>query len=154
MSVSSVSMNSSVASASDTDTNSTQSSGQTLTQDDFLQLLVAQLSQQDPMNPVSDTDFAAQMAQFTALQETETMQGNMASIQANTLLGQTVEVENSAGTTTSGVVSAVTYSDGTPSLTVDGASYTLSQILSVSPTASTATTSSTAAQNSAAVQSN
>jgi flagellar basal-body rod modification protein FlgD len=107
---------------------------QTLNQNDFLQLLVAQLSQQDPMNPVSDTDFAAQMAQFSALQESQTMQGNMAGIQANALLGQTVILQPSQGSPVSGIVSSVQYNSGTPSLIVNGQSYTMSQVLAVAPT--------------------
>jgi flagellar basal-body rod modification protein FlgD len=107
---------------------------QTLNQNDFLQLLVAQLSQQDPMNPVSNTDFAAQMAQFSALQENQTMQGNMAAIQANALLGQTVILQPTQGSPISGVVSGVQYESGVPYLIVNGQSYTMSQVLSVIPT--------------------
>jgi flagellar basal-body rod modification protein FlgD len=107
---------------------------QTLDQSDFLQLLVAQLSQQDPMDPVSDTDFAAQMAQFSALQESQEMQGNMASIQANGMLGQTVQLQPTQGPAVSGVVSGVVYDAGVPSILVNGQSYTLDQVLSVSQT--------------------
>jgi len=113
--------------------------GQTLNQNDFLKLLVAQLSAQDPMNPVSNTDFAAQMAQFSTLQATQTMQKNLAGLeasqavlQANSLLGRTVQVQSATGATESGVVSAVTFQAGTPSLTVNGQSYNLSSVLSVS----------------------
>jgi flagellar basal-body rod modification protein FlgD len=115
--------------------------GQTLNQVDFLKLLVAQLSAQDPMNPVSDTDFAAQMAQFSTLQATQAMQTNLAGLessqavlQANSLLGRTVQVKSASGATTSGVVSAVGIQSGTPSLTVNGQSYDLSAVLSVSMT--------------------
>jgi flagellar basal-body rod modification protein FlgD len=116
---------------------------QALTQGDFLQLLVAQLSQQDPMNPVSDTDFAAQMAQFSALQESQTMQQNMAGIQAAGLLGGTVTVQPGSGSPITGVVTAVQYSAGVPSIIVNGQSYELSSILSVSPTAMPAAGAST-----------
>ncbi len=40
----------------------------TLTQQDFLNLLTTQMQYQDPENPVSDTDFASELAQFTSLQ--------------------------------------------------------------------------------------
>lgn len=137
MSVSNVSLTPSVASSPQTSQVLPQ---QNLTQNDFLQLLVAQLSQQDPMNPVSDTDFAAQMAQFTALQETQTMQGNMASIQANDLLGSTVQLQPSQGSPITGVVSSIQYTSGTPSLIVNGQPYTLSQVLAVLPTTTAAST--------------
>jgi flagellar basal-body rod modification protein FlgD len=115
----------------------TQLPQQMLSQGDFLQLLVAQLSQQDPMDPVSDTDFAAQMAQFSALQESQTMQQNMAGIQAAGLLGGTATVQPGTGSPITGVVTAVQYSAGVPSVIIDGQSYALSSILSVSPTPTT-----------------
>ena len=112
---------------------------QTLNQKDFLKLLVAQLAAQDPMNPVSNTDFAAQMAQFSTLQTTQTMQTNLAGLessqavlQANSLLGRTVQVKSTSGETASGVVSAVNLQAGTPSIVVNGQSYNLSSVLSVS----------------------
>ena len=113
--------------------------GQALNQVDFLKLLVAQLSAQDPMNPVSNTDFAAQMAQFSTLQATQTMQKNLAGLeasqavlQANSLLGRTVQVQSASGVTASGVVSAVTIQAGTPSIVVNGQPYNLGSVLSVS----------------------
>ena len=105
---------------------------QTLNQNDFLQLLVAQLSAQDPLNPVSDTEFVGQMAQFSTLQQTQAMQQNVAGLQASNLLGKTVVVQASDGTTDGGVVSGIAFKAGTPSITVNGKPYTLSQILSVS----------------------
>ena len=116
---------------------------QTLNQQDFLKLLVAQMSAQDPMNPVSNTDFAAQMAQFSTLQTTQSMQTNLAGlessqavIQANSLLGRTVQVQSAQGVTDSGMVSAVEIKAGTPSIIVNGQSYGLSALLSVSQTQS------------------
>src|SRR4051812_31489374 len=53
---------------------------QTLNQDQFLQLLVAQLTSQDPLNPKQDTDFIAQMAQFTGLEQTKSMQQDIAAM--------------------------------------------------------------------------
>jgi flagellar basal-body rod modification protein FlgD len=112
---------------------------QTLNQDDFLKLLVAQLSAQDPMNPVKDTDFIAQMAQFSTLQQTQAMQADLASLQAGqttlqaaSLLGKNVEVLAAQNQVVSGVVSAIGFNAGTPSIIVDGIPYDLSQVLSVS----------------------
>ena len=120
----------------------------TLTQADFLQLLVTQMTSQDPLNPESDTDFAAQLAQFSSLQETTTMAGNISSMQASSLIGATVDVSSStSGQDTTGVVSGVDMSAGTPQLQVNGQLYGLSQIISISPTQTTATTAATTTSN-------
>jgi len=114
---------------------------QTINQADFLKLLVAQLSAQDPMNPVSNTDFAAQMAQFSTLQATQTMQkdlsgvqAGLALIQASSFLGKTVSVQGANGQMVTGTVSAVQYQGTAPSIVVNGQSYDLSQVISVSQT--------------------
>ena len=104
-----------------------------LDQSDFLKLMVAQLSAQDPLNPVKDTDFAAQMAQYSALEQNTAMQKNMASIQAAGLLGRQVEVKDSKGLTVTGVVSGVTMESGTPKITINGQTYDLGQVTSVKP---------------------
>jgi flagellar basal-body rod modification protein FlgD len=112
---------------------------QTLNQADFLKLLVAQLSAQDPLNPVSNTDFAAQMAQFSTLQATQTMQTDLAAVQAGlslleagSFLGKTVNVQDSSGQAVTGTVTAVQYQGGSPSVIVNGQSYDVSQVTSVS----------------------
>lgn len=62
-----------------------------LDKDDFLRLLVTKLSHQDPMNPVEDEDFAAQLAQFSSLEQMKNMNDNLSeSIQWNQLLSQTI----------------------------------------------------------------
>src|ERR1700744_4512207 len=106
---------------------------QTLNQNDFLQLLVSQMENQDPVNPQSDTQMAAQMAQFTSLQQSSAMSSSMAMLQANSLIGSTITLQLSNGTTTGGIVQSVragaASSDGTPQVVVNGASYDLSQII-------------------------
>jgi flagellar basal-body rod modification protein FlgD len=126
-------------------TSSTSSTGsipsQTLSQADFLNLLVTQMSSQDPLNPESDTEFAAQLAQFSALQAAQNTSGTLSTIQASGLIGQTVGVAASGGApASSGVVSSVQISSGVPEVTVNGQVYQLSQITSVSPTVTTTQT--------------
>jgi flagellar basal-body rod modification protein FlgD len=117
---------------------------QAISQQDFLKLLVAQLSSQDPMNPVSNTDFLAQLAQFSTLQGTQKMQSNLAgltagqsALQAGNLLGRTVQVQPAAGAAITGVVTAVNFQSNNPAIVINGQSYDLSQVLSVSLTPAT-----------------
>ena len=115
---------------------------QTLNQDDFLKLLVTQLASQDPLNPQQDTQFIAQMAQFTALEQAKEMATNIASLrteqeflQANALLGRTVALQTGQDIPTTGTVSAVEVDAGTPKLVVNGQPYDLSQVLTITPAA-------------------
>jgi len=107
---------------------------QTLTQADFLKLLVTQMTSQDPLNPQSSLDSITQMAQFSALQENQTMEGDMARLNATSLIGQTVAVQDSQGNNLSGVVSGVQVSSGTPQVVINGMPYDLNEIVSVMPT--------------------
>ena len=120
---------------------------QTLTQDDFLKLIVAQMSAQDPMQPVDDTQFVAQMAQFSTLQATTSMQQSLTQmsnqqqfLQANALIGRDVALLNGQGALIDGTVSKVLMTNGTPQLVVNGQAYDLSTLLSVSEPASTTAT--------------
>jgi flagellar basal-body rod modification protein FlgD len=125
----------------------TATANSTLNQADFMKLLVTQMTSQDPLNPESDTDFAAQLAQFSSLQEATSMAGNMAAMQASSLIGATVEVSSSTDNTktVTGAVTGVDMSSGSPEIQVNGQLYGLSQILSITPTQSTsaATTGAT-----------
>jgi flagellar basal-body rod modification protein FlgD len=127
--------------ATDSSSSATALPGKTLSQQDFLKLLVAQMSAQDPMNPQSSTDFAAQMAQFSALQTSQATQveltklrGEQAVQQANELVGRTVTLLNADSTTSSGTVSGVQMNAGSPLLMVNGVAYDLSQLLLIQPT--------------------
>ena len=122
---------------------------QTLTQANFLQLLVTQMSSQDPLNPQSDTDFAAQLAQFSALQQSQNMSQNMSVLQANSMIGELVTVAPSDGSASvSGTVSSVQIQSGTPAIIINGQSYNLSQVTSISPPAATSTTPASTTQTS------
>ncbi len=86
---------------------------QELGKDDFLKLLITQLSNQDPTEPMENTEFIAQMAQFSSLeqmtnmnQEFAKMNSMLVSSQAVNTIGKTVDV-NLGDTVTTGVVDAV-----------------------------------------------
>jgi flagellar basal-body rod modification protein FlgD len=88
-------------------------------QQQFLQLLIAQLKNQDPMDPVSQEDSIAQLAQFSTLEGIEQLNANFSSFmklqqltQGANLVGKTVEWLDKDGIRQQGVVDAVTSKDG------------------------------------------
>ena len=108
--------------------------------DDFMKLLATQFQQQDPLKPMDDTAFIAQTAQFTSLQQTNTLVQQMTQMSAsqnisaaNSYLGCQVTVDAGNGQTASGIVSAVDASGSAPQLILNGQSYPLSAVLLVQP---------------------
>ncbi len=91
---------------------------------DFLRILVAQLNYQDPLKPMDNEQFVSQLAQFTSLQQTQSLNdkmGNLLTIQGAMqsvgLIGRTVDINSEAGQV-SGRVTALNFAGGEPRLTV------------------------------------
>lgn len=102
--------------------------GSELDKNDFLKILITQLTHQDPTQPLDDKEFVAQMAQFSSLEQMTNMSDSMnrvsdliARSQAVSLLGSVVDVSDGSSTV-SGVVDAVTGGDF-PQLLVNGNYY-------------------------------
>jgi flagellar basal-body rod modification protein FlgD len=120
---------------------SSSSTGQLMSESDFLNLLVTQMTSQDPLDPMTNEDLLGQMVQFSTLQSNATMDTDMGQMQSNqtlanadSLIGQQVNLQVDAnGDTTQGLVTGVDVSSGTPEIVVNGQSYNLSQVLSVTP---------------------
>ncbi|HLP77760.1 MAG TPA: flagellar hook capping FlgD N-terminal domain-containing protein [Candidatus Paceibacterota bacterium] len=104
----------------------------TLSQNDFFKLLIAQMSAQDPMNPMSNAEFIGQMAQFSTLEQSKTMMSGITQLQANSLIGQNVDVKSDGGVI-SGTVSGVLIKNGTPNILVNGTPYALDQVITIAP---------------------
>lgn len=109
---------------------------QQLGKDDFLKLLITQLSNQDPTNPMEDTQFIAQMAQFSSLEQMTNMNesfNKMAAMinssQAAATIGRTVDIDV-GDTTARGVVEATTMGSQ-PRVMVNGMYYDLDKIKAV-----------------------
>lgn len=109
---------------------------QELGKDDFLKLLLTQLSNQDPTKPMENTEFIAQMAQFSSLEQMTNMSTEFAKLanmlnsnEAVSLLGKNVTI-STGDTSVNGVVEAVTRGED-PQVEVNGMLYSMDQIKSV-----------------------
>ena len=95
-----------------------------LGKDAFLQILVTQLSNQDPMNPMEDQDFIAQLAQFSVLEELQTLSSGANFSQASSLVGKNIYTTmTSADGSTQEIYGKVTCAltmSGAPFLEVNG----------------------------------
>jgi flagellar basal-body rod modification protein FlgD len=97
--------------------------GAMLDESDFLMLLITELSNQDPLDPLSDRDFITQMAQLNTLSETIAMNENLDALkmlQATELVGREVEAVGPNGEHVEGIVTEVWFIDSEPWLTIDG----------------------------------
>ncbi len=125
---------------------------QTLGSDDFMKLLSVQFQQQDPMKPMEDTAFIAQMAQFSALQQSSSLVTEMGllradqqNLSASGMLGRTVTVSDKDGNPVTGQVTAMESTKDGPVLLIDGQKYPLSDVTRVEYTAPTTAYQSTQA---------
>ncbi len=104
-----------------------------LGKDDFLKILITQLSYQDPTQPVKDQQFIAQMAQFSSLEQMQNMASALSSLadrQAHTLVGRhIVGPDFVSGETISGVAEAFFYDQaGEAFLKVGGGAVSVAQL--------------------------
>jgi flagellar basal-body rod modification protein FlgD len=121
-----------------TTTSSAQSSNG-MGKDTFMKLLVAQMANQNPMEPTDDKEMIAQMTQFSTLEQitnmaTESSKSATASqmSQAVNLLGRTVTYLDADGAKQTGTVEQVSMANGAPNLTIGGKDgITTSQITQV-----------------------
>jgi flagellar basal-body rod modification protein FlgD len=113
-------------------TSSTESSGSTLDQMDFINLLVAEMQYQDPLEPSSNTEYVAQLATFSQVEGIEDMKNTVSEMQANNLVGKYVSlnVTTSSGSTNtiSGKVDYVQTKNDTTYLSIDGSLYSMDDL--------------------------
>jgi flagellar basal-body rod modification protein FlgD len=95
--------------------NSSASDGSTLDYDDFLQLMVAQLQNQDPLNPTDSTEYMSQIAQFSSVEQgintnskLDQLLANSNISQASTIVGHTL---TSSDGSISGIIASVKIAD-------------------------------------------
>ena len=98
-----------------------------ITMESFYQLLVAEMQNQDPLEPTSNTEFISQMASFTSLQAQQDNFKTQQQNYANSLVGKTVTVATMSGELITGKVNYTTFGE-TPQVNVNGSNYNLSAI--------------------------
>jgi len=121
-----------------TATTAASSASSQLDQETFLKLMVAQLRNQDPMNPTDSAEFLAQTAQFTSLEKLEVVADQSAqalaaqmAFGASSLVGRTVTYTDSEGAEVAGAVSSVRFGPSGPLLGVGDAEVALEQVVTV-----------------------
>jgi flagellar hook assembly protein FlgD len=134
------------------------STGQTLTQADFLKIMVAQFTQQDPLSSGDDggggsgtSDYVNQLMSMTNLTTLQTMSGQQAQQLAQSLPGENVVVSDD-DTQSSGVVTSarVDASSGAVYFTVNGKEYPSADLYSVNEAAAATTTTGSTSSGSTA----
>lgn len=90
----------------------------------LLRIILTQLTYQDPLKPVDNFQFISQLAQFSQLQQSQTLNDQVtsllaaqASTQATSLLGRTVDVATETAAL-SGVVQSISFARGAPEITI------------------------------------
>ena len=111
------------------------SSGRWLSREKFMEILLAEMTHQDPMNPVDNQEFLSQLAQLQTLEATTALTEGIKSLvalqklsSAGQLIGMTVRGEGPEGETIMGVVDRVVVKDNKVSVSVNGLELPLEKI--------------------------
>jgi flagellar basal-body rod modification protein FlgD len=97
----------------------------TLGKDDFLKILITQLTHQNPLEPMEDKEFIAQMAQFSSLEQMTNVAASMESlanfsmINAVSFIDRTVAYVDGDGSIQEAAVTGVAFESGAVVLTLD-----------------------------------
>ena len=125
----------STSAASLAHTSAKKGSNATVDKDQFLQLLVAQMKYQDPLEPTSNTEYISQYATFSELEQMQNMSASLELARASQLVGHTalMEITDSSGRTTyvQGNVDYVRYENGKAYLSINGELYSMDDLHTV-----------------------
>ena len=133
-SVDAIIKNGEVVNAKNETTNKTTPTG--YDKDAFMQILVAQMKYQDPLEPTSNTEYINQYATFTQVEQLSNMANAMSLSRASEMVGMTVVVSQTnpdTGKTTEieGTVDFVTYSGNKAYLNINGTNYSIDDVSQV-----------------------
>lgn len=106
-----------------------------LGKEDFLLLLVTQMQYQDPLEPTDNTQFVAQLAQFSSLEQMSNLNQTVSNNSAYALVGQEVLVRQTSSTgdvqEVQGTVQKVTLKNGEAYVTIEGQDYSYADVVQV-----------------------
>ena len=112
-----------------------------LGKDEFLKLLITQLKHQDPVNPVDDKEFIAQLAQFSSLEQMQNLNTNLSDMMmaqqqltarpAMQMIGREVELFTKDGESLFGTVTGVQFRNGWPEIIVGGKLYDFTEVVAI-----------------------
>lgn len=119
----------------------------TLGKDEFLKLMLTQLKYQNPLEPMSDNEFIAQMAQFSSLEQMQNVNTNLESLTALTqmsaldvstsfavsLIGKEIGYLDNGGVRQKGIVSSIQIMSGVPQLIIGDKVVGLGRVVEVKP---------------------
>ena len=132
----------------------TGSAGGELGKDEFLTLLVSQMQNQDPMNPMDNTDMIAQLAQFSSLEQMQNLNQSFTNYRQDNsialsymLTGATVQLELQNGAVVEGTVEKVFWENDEMSVQIGGVAYASTDIYSISQVDTTEETETVAADS-------
>ena len=108
----------------------------TASKDQFLQLLVAQMKYQDPLQPTSNTEYISQYATFSSLEQMQNMSATLTMSRANEMAGKSVVIHHkeAAGGATQeieGIVDYVTFENNKAKVYVNGSAYEVDEVYAV-----------------------
>ncbi len=104
--------------------------------DAFMQILVAQMKYQDPLQPTSNTEYISQYATFTQVEQLSNMANAMSLSRASEMVGKTVTIAQKNADTgqtkeIQGVVDYINYSGNEAYLNIDGVNYNIDDVVQV-----------------------
>lgn len=120
---------------SETSQETEKKTGSALDKDDFLMLLVTQMKYQDPLEPESNTEYVAQLAQFSSLEQMQNLNSTATNTSAYTLVGKQVRIRETSDTgaerEVQGTVEYVKMENNKPYVSVNGEMYSYDDIVEV-----------------------
>lgn len=117
------------------ETTASTASANSMDKEAFLQLLVAQMKYQDPLQPTSNTEYISQYATFSELEQMQNMSANMTLSRASEMVGKEVIVESTSDsgktTTVQGQVESVMYQSNKAYISIDGTLYSVDDVVQI-----------------------